>query len=522
MFNKQLLQLIKINLLYVNPEQTHRQRDEQGKTGTALYRSLIRQYLIVGLVFVVIFGLSLMASNLVKEVGAFSNILALFTIMGLAQSVSAIDNVFFESQDLQDYLPLPLSQWAVYLAKFLVIVLTILPTALPIWMMFVVTGIQTGRFIGIGFTVGTGLFLIYYVFLFLLFSILIFALAQTKLYHRHQKMMTFLMTTLTMITTAGAYIVINQTNNTLINGRALPGFAMLHQVVVNPISLASGLTVGFLLVAIGLMSWVMQKALLPRVMGAENHQEKRTVKRTHRGHGMNRQFFRYNLGLLANPTLLTQSFSNTIFPLILYGAVMLMGNGLSLSNLTLKYAGVTFVGGIVMGLMTINQGSLASVMISLERQNLLFIKSLPINFERYLWLKFRLVVVVQALVLTVIAVIFGPLVHLMWVDLVTLIIGLILGDFLGSLYCFTRDWRLLDLSWTNITQLFSRGGGNLVTGLFFLGMLIAGGLIVALYAALVDAYSPALVNAVALLLVLVATVITTHHYVTVLNQIDKA
>lgn len=117
MINRQLLQLMKVNLLYANPQLTRRQR-EKGKTGTALYRSLISQYLAIGVVFAVIFGGTMLFADLYHNVGVFTNLIALFTIIGLTQTITAINNVFFESKDLKDYLPLPLNQWPFSLPSF--------------------------------------------------------------------------------------------------------------------------------------------------------------------------------------------------------------------------------------------------------------------------------------------------------------------------------------------------------------------------------------------------------------------
>ena len=520
MINRQLMQLIKINILYVNPQQTRKQR-ENGKTGAALYRSLIYQYLLLGALFAFIYGALLLTTNLVKDIGEFTNIVGLFTIIGLSQSVTTIDNVFFESKDLKDYLPLPLSQWAVFAAKFSVVGLTILPTALPVWMMFVITGIQTGRFIGIGITVGTLLFILYYIFLFLFCSIAIFSFAQTRLYRHHQKLMTFLMTGITMVAMAVAVFVMNMANNDSSTSlKAIPGFAQLHQIVVDPTSLVSLVTVAVLLISVFVMGVLLQKWLLPKVMSGANAQT-RTVKRKHRqGRGMARQFIRYNFGLLGNPTLLTQSISITIFPVVIYSIAMFVQNGFSLANLTAKYAGVMFVAGIMVAIITVNQGSLSSVMISLDRQNLAFIKSLPIDFKGYLWLKLKLIVIVQSLVLICLAIGFGFFAKLLWLNVLTLCLGVVLGNILSSMYNYTRDWRLLDLTWTNATQLFNRGGGNMLIGFVILGTMIVGAMVVGLYAAMLNAFPPVIINVSAMMIVIIATTYVVWHYMDYWKRAD--
>lgn len=513
MINHQLWQLMKVNLLYANPQLTRRQR-EKGKSGGTLYRSLMLQYGLIGVLFILIFGSTMLVANLYQNVGIFTNLLALFTVLGLGQTITALDNVFFESKDLKDYLPLPLNQWAVFIAKFSIVVLIILPMELPTWILFVMGGVHSGRFIGISILVGTFIFILFYLCLFLICSVGIFSFAQTKVYRSHQKLMTFLMTGLSMIAMFAAIFVMNtgddsRSNNSFI----IPGFAQLHQTVADPLRMESLITIAIMLVIVVILGLFMQKVLLPKVLSGENVQQVRKPKRkSHQGTGMNRQFIRYNLGLLGNPTLLMQSFSMTIFPVCIFTLIFVFQDGLNLSELTAQDAGVTFLAGIVVAIMAINQGSLAGIFISLDRQNLAFIKSLPIEFKSYLWLKFKLITCLQGAVLVVLSVGLGLLTKLAWLDILTLALGVILGNILASSYNFTRDWRLLDLTWTNATQLFNRGGGNMLIGLVTFGSIVVGASLIAAYILLVHAYAPMIINAVALIVIAIPSVAMLWHY----------
>lgn len=522
MINRQFLQLMKINLLYANPQLTRRQR-EKGKSGAALYRSLISQYVIIGIIFGVAFGGMMTLANLNQHVGIFTNLIALFTVIGLAQTVAAIDNIFFESKDLKDYLPLPLNQWAVFTAKFSVVVLTILPMEIPAWVVFVLAGLHPGRFIGISFVVGTLMFVLFYTCLFLICSVAIFSFAQTAIYQKHQKGMTFLMTGLSMVAMFVAIFIMNTGDEAAAAGAPIiPGFSALHQVVAEPLSMGSLITVSIMLVVIASLGAIMQKVLLPKVLGGLNIQQISKAPHKHRGGGITRQLLRYNLGLLWNPTLLMQSFSLTLFPVCIFTIIMVFQNNLSLATLTANDAGVTFLAGLAIAMMAINQGSLAGVIISLDRQNLAFIKSLPIGFKQYLWFKFKLVLAIQSLVLIVLAVILGILAKLMWFDLLTLCIGILLGNLVASAYNYTRDWRLLDLTWTNVTQLFNRGGGNLVIGLVTFGALMIGIALIVAYFFLVNTYSPLIVNSLALLLMAAPSIGLLWHYYRYWQQADLA
>ncbi|HFP8402558.1 TPA: ABC transporter, partial [Enterococcus faecium] len=106
MYKRQLLELIRVNLLYVNPQLTNKAR-EKGKKGKRLTIYLLSQNLFSGLIFLLIYGFAMFAMNFVKLPGFFTYYVALFGMLGLTQSISVIYNIFFEGNDLQVFLPLP-------------------------------------------------------------------------------------------------------------------------------------------------------------------------------------------------------------------------------------------------------------------------------------------------------------------------------------------------------------------------------------------------------------------------------
>lgn len=514
MFSSQLWQLIKVQLLYVNPQNTKKARDN-GKTGRQLFQALIQQYITVGVIFTVMFGFLLLTINFAHHPAMFTSMVGLFSIIGLSQSVNTINNVFFESKDLKDYLPLPFNQWAIYLAKFSVIAMTILPTALPVWLLFMITGVQSGHPIPFGFTVGTLLFVVYYILLFLVCTIVVFSFAQTKFFQRHEKMMTFVLNVVSMLAMGVAILVINTTDDQLGMAGAIPGLLQMQQILINPLGKTSLITMAVMVIGIICLILVMQKWLLPRMLvidASAGKPVRRKPRRPHRNGGMDRQFIRYNLGLLKNPTLLTQSFSMTMFPLFFIFVSLFLNGGISLANLTAKYAGAMFVAGVGVSFMTINTGSVISVFISLERENLSFIRSLPIDFKHYLSLKFKLIVGIQTIVLIILAVVFGIFAKMVWLNIIGLVLGVVWGNILSSAFCFTRDWQLLDLNWTNVTQLFNRGSGNFMIGIMMLGVLVAGGIVVGIYMGLLSSYPALIINPIATVLVVVASGLAVRHY----------
>ena len=84
MYKRQLLELIRVNLLYVNPQLTNKAR-EKGKKGKRLTIYLLSQNLFSGLIFLLIYGFAMFAMNFVKLPGFFTYYVALFGMLGLTQ-----------------------------------------------------------------------------------------------------------------------------------------------------------------------------------------------------------------------------------------------------------------------------------------------------------------------------------------------------------------------------------------------------------------------------------------------------
>lgn len=109
--------LIAVNMLYVNPSSTNQIR-KKGRKGKQVIRSIIQQYLLSGVIFLVIYGATMILIDFAKLPGYFTYYMALFALIGFSQSLSTIFNVFFESKDLQDYLPLPIKRGKFLLRNF--------------------------------------------------------------------------------------------------------------------------------------------------------------------------------------------------------------------------------------------------------------------------------------------------------------------------------------------------------------------------------------------------------------------
>ncbi|GAJ25787.1 ABC transporter permease protein [Liquorilactobacillus sucicola DSM 21376 = JCM 15457] len=497
MNKSQLWQLTKINLLYANPQATNKAR-QNGKRGRELTISLIRQYILIGILFTALYGFMMLGFDLAKQTAAFTKFVALFTLLLVSQNISVMNNVFFESNDQGAYLPLPFSQRTIYLAKALVVQMANLSFAIPVLWVFVITGIKANNW-AFSLPISIVLFILYLILLFLICTFIVFGLAQTKVFRQHQKLMTFLLLAVSFIVMMAAILLINNTaESASASQTGLLGFNWLHEIIVSPLSgKALFFFIGIIIIDV-MLTVLADRWLLPQLLVEHKNgkSSRKKLKRTRSSRSLTNQLIRYNLKLLQDPTLLMQSLSMMALPFIMFGAGLISGGtGGVFEKTALTYCGVFFAVGFAISMMSLGPYSLTALGISLDRGNLFFVQTLPLSFKAYLRLKFLTMWFLQTIYLLVLTAAIGILLHMAILNLVVVLIGVTWGSYLFSLIYYARDWRLRDLSWSNITQLFNRGGGTTMFMLFLFGGLIVSAIFILGYYALIKyANMPLLVN----------------------------
>jgi ABC-2 type transport system permease protein len=199
--------------------------------------------------------------------------------------------------------------------------------------------------------------------------------------------------------------------------------------------------------------------------------------------------------LLKNPNLIMQVLtSSLIMPVVMVGTLVTT-NPVDLQTLPMTFMGVFFVAGIVFSSVMLNQTSFVSNLISLDRENFFFIQSLPLSMRKYLRQKFWVGCKIQMGIAGGVGLIITLVLKAPLYLLVPFLAGILWGTYLLSLYFFSRDYRLLNITWTNVSQLFTRGVGNYGLMLWLFGSLILGVIVVALYViAVVMNLNPLLLN----------------------------
>ncbi|WP_125767141.1 ABC transporter permease [Lapidilactobacillus wuchangensis] len=519
MNKQQLRALMSVDLRLANPQVTDRYR-KKGKTGAALTKKLTNQFVYNTIIFILIYGFTMFMLDFSKMPGMFTFYVGLFVLLGISQSISSIYNVFFAGKDLASYLPLPFREKEIFFSKTLIVFLNVVPFTLPLLLLFFYTGWRFGIFIPLAIILAIVVFLLIMALVFLICALIVFGLTKTKLFQHHKNAVMSGLMAITMIIAVAGILLMNGSNNYAGAGASFDRAPItlllpIYQIFKAPISLASGEGWLGLIALLSLFAALLKYQVLPNLSEQLTQVNTTEVNNANPHKKARRRQTKlvpildaYNRQLLKEPNLLLQVLSSSIMmPLIFILTFAMNGSAFNFGQLPVKWFGVFFVGGLVFAAMTVNQTALIANLISLDRENFEFVRSLPISMKQYLHRKFQLgfffQVMINILMLLIAAITFKmPLVLL-----ASLIVGVIWGTYLMCLHYFRRDYRLRITNWTNITQLFNRGGGNLALVATMFGSIIIGGVIVAAYAVVVGTTKLALLaNVIALSVVLIVSI----------------
>ncbi|MGX7059089.1 ABC transporter [Vagococcus humatus] len=517
--NKQhITALTAVNLRYANPQVTDKLR-KKGKKGKKLTQSLANQFLFSGLIFLGIYGVTMVLMDFSKMPGFFTYYVALFSLLAFSQGISVIYNVFFESQDLQAYLSLPFRQTEIFLAKSLVVAITILPFVFPMLVVFLLTGFRSGVFLPVTIVISLLLFILILAIVFSLSSLVVFGLTRTKFFHEHKKVVTSLLLVISMVLTVlGIIFMSNQNTQSGLNqlDRVPIHFLLpIYRIASAPLSKTGLVALVSLLAFFLALLLVIKGLILPHLYDqlTSASMAKGESRRLHKtGQNLSQLLRMYNLQLVKDPNLLMQVIASSFLMPVVFIVSFALGGSVKLNHIDPHLIGVVFGVGLALATMTTNATSFISLLISLDQENFNFIQSLPISMSNYLRTKFRLGFAMQLLLSGSLALVGGLVFRLPVIFIVALLLGNSWGTYLLSHRYFARDYRLLLLEWTNVAQLFTRGAGNkgLVFNMF--GSLLGSTIVLVLYGIGSMSTYYKLVNLVAVFVLLIGSGLWLRYY----------
>ena len=139
-------ELVKINILYSNPQllSSIKKKQSKKKGNFSAYKSAFRQLLFTILLMGIVYSLLFLGVDYHRSVGFFSFQLSLFTLVSFVYGFTGFFSVFYDSKDTKLYLPLPMKNEEVFIAKILSAQSMTLPFLIPCLSLLVITYWQIG------------------------------------------------------------------------------------------------------------------------------------------------------------------------------------------------------------------------------------------------------------------------------------------------------------------------------------------------------------------------------------------
>ncbi|HEX0042117.1 TPA: ABC transporter permease [Streptococcus pyogenes] len=486
-------ELIKINILYSNPQSLanlKKRQEKHPKENFKAYKSMMRQQALMIAMFLVIYLFMFIGVDFSHYPGLFSFDVAMFFIMSTLTAFSSLYTIFYESNDLKLYIHLPVTSEELYIAK---IVSSLGMGAVFLMPLISLLLIAYWQLLGNPLSILVAIVL----FLVLLVSSMVLAIYINawvgKIIVRSRKRK-LISTIMMFVSTFGAFVLIFAINissnkRTMTDGvftdyPTIPYFKGFYDVVQAPFSTAALLNFWLPLLLILAMVYGIVTKVMPTYyreafyISNENKvkQTKKPVNRPHQNQSLAQLLRKHHLLTLQNATLLTQTYLMPLMYVMLFiGPSLSRGTGF-FKHISPDYFGVALLFGVSLGVMCATPTSFIGVGISLEKDNFTFIKSLPITLKKFLLDKFCLLVGLQLIVPMVIYLVFGLFVlHLHPLLTIAFCFGYALSLIVQGELMYRRDYRLLDLKWQDMTQLFTRGDGQWLTmGLIFGNLIVAG------------------------------------------------
>lgn len=504
--------LIKVSLIYRQPELTLRERKNH-KSGDQLIKKFLLMDLGSGALLAIVFGWIFLASDFIRSPGLFTLMIVWFGVVTISQEIMFIYNIFFDSRDLNAYLPLPFKMSELFLAKMLTVFWSTLPVTLPLYVMMLLTAWQAQGFFWLRVLAASLAYLLLVILLCLLGNLLVFSLTRSKFFQYHKKIITFVLLGFSMVIIVFSYALFKDIFKVAEHVKVIAIALPFYKLIVMPSWQAVIFSLLEILGVIGILGWGLSKLFL-RDLNAQLMSDKVTkvVKKHREFNNLDQVLQHYNIRLLSDPTLLLQVILGSLMIPLMLMLPGLWGQNLALQNIAGRYYGIFLLVGVCLTPLMYGTTSLGAIIISLDRENLYFIESLPLSLKRYLKNKFKIVCWLQMSLSFVAAVSLGIITHFPWWGWVYFLIGILSATYVCTIYFFVRDWRKRYLEWVDISQLFTRGGGQIVLFLQGAVLLLVEGIIMGIAIFLATVLPAWVINTVIPLVILGVTIWCHRYY----------
>ena len=541
---KVIKKLVDINILYSSQEANlanlrKKQAKNPGKKVNVSAR-VLSSYIFSSLLMLFMFINIAFRFPFEERPSFFSTMVAILLVLAFSTSFTAFYNVFYESKDLVSYRPYAFKESEIIIAKGLSVLLPALTGIVPILAYFLVLYIRLAPSLWLGLPLMLLSLALLFVSVTLVMVVAVHFLAQTRVFRKYQSIFSNVMIGIGVLIPLIFVLFLQSTFGSIVDKvRDIPFLLyplhIFYKIAVEPFSTEA---------ILGLLAWIAltvfllyltKKKVLPHfydviLLNSEEKvkKERRSKERisTTNKKGFFRMVLRYHLTLLGQGTgVVTVLFTSAFLPyLMMIGLISKIRDSQIVPDIHPPYWLPLFFIGLFIAVVNNNITSLHSIALSLERENVDFLKSLPFDFARYVKVKFWIIFAVQSFLPVLILLGLSLYLGLPILSMIYLLAVWTLASVILSCHHYLKDVKNLSTNWSSITDLVNRSNRIVAIVLLFIYIAILMALVIgSLF--LVRSLSPILAISLgvgALILLLGLAIFGYYYYLSrILAEIEK-
>ena len=489
---KVIKKLVDINILYSSKEANlanlrKKQAKNPGKKVNVSAR-VLSSYIFSSLLMLLLFINIAFHFPFEEMPSLFSTMVAILLVLAFSTAFTAFYNVFYESKDLASYSPYAFKESEIIIAKGLSVLLPALTGIVPTLAYFLVLYIRLAPSLWLGLPLMLLSLALLFVSVTLVMVGVVHFLAQTTVFRKYQSIFANVMIGIGVLIPLLFVFLLQSTSRDIVDRvRDIPFLLypihLFYKIAVEPFSKEA---------ILGLLAWIAltvfllyltKKKVFPHfydviLLNSEEkvkkeRRSKEGISRTKKG--FFRMVLRYNLSLLGQGTgVITVLFTSAFLPyLMMIGPISTIRDSQLVPDVHPRYWLPLFFVGMFIAVVNNNITSLPSIALSLERENVDFLKSLPFDFARYVKVKFWIIFAVQSFlpILTLLGL--SLYLGLPILSMIYLLVAWVLASVSLSCHHYFKDMKNLSTNWSSITDLVNRSKGivKIVLLLIYCGIL---------------------------------------------------
>lgn len=489
-----------INLLYANPmtssNVTGRKKFQNRER--AISPLILRNYMIGTVVILVLYGAMFYGTNFFAMPSFLDSLLGIITLMNLVNNFTLFFNVFYESNDADSYMSLPISSKTVFLSKLSVVGITSAQLSVMVIPLFTKFFYDMGSNLLVAILMGLVNFILFSAFTICLNIGLMLLMAKTSLLTKLRTKIIVILTVIAMAANIGLIILIQDYTRDSINQSyfGLVGVSDLpiSSLLIEPYGelIFVGVAVAIIAITYLILTRIGIKGLYKNIRRIQQGRfdgqdekaklkEEKSKAKLMKSDGISvptkirppfKIMLKHNMSLLKNGTLIAQLLVPILMPVIV--VLPQIGNlQHPVVNFFLQQHGVSFM--MIMGTIVAvigNAGnSISAMLISLDGTMYEYIKSLPLSRKSYINMKYLTSVVIQSVLPSITLLVFGLFMEMNPIAVVAGVVTFLIFNGALALLWTIYDYNHVITHWQSVNQLITRAGRVLPVIITLLGII---------------------------------------------------